>query len=542
MRKNTWWIALIALGALFWFVWSTSAVSFSFSAFSAQDPIGEKFADVHFFAPGNDYAGSFFWLPTQQILPSLQISLGADSRTCTKKVRWLYFGNARGTRLWPLDQQTLSGLIAIDSSYSGLSLAGWLYTSCTNASNTWALELYSVYGQINYTWKTKDFSISMGRRYDVPNNLVMTWAPLVSSVQYFNNQTPIGYIYDNIAGIGFIGGDLDLNAHTGIIASLNSGAYINNIFAFATGSTTTIVARTNGTSYTVGSAVTAWLGTLWRIAVLGNVLLSRGWLGVDDRRSVLGNPKQTSIVLSDKMNISNSINQLKRVASQLCRGKTVYDDTNWANAGEGVVCIGSPSDSFSDIDPVTINLADTNNYDGKTLVVYSKNVVVVENMPSDTALNIFIDKGNLLISPPSPAGSAFDKDGNYGGAITWLLLRGNIFINGLLYGDGGNVVPNKLYIHGKFASLNTALEPTQSRKDQIESLFNNATTTYGSELATGSFCGGNNCINFNNVFTRECQLNGMGSDGNVCNLTGDRFKDNPLIVIDTFIPTDLLSN
>ncbi len=540
MLKKTLWIALVAAGALAGLSSFTSGISFSFPAFSAQDPIGEKYAEAHFFAPGNDYAGSFFWLPTQQILPAVQVSLGANTRNCTKQVRGLYFSNARGARLWPLDQQTLNGLAAIDSSYTGLSLTGALYTSCTNPSNSGSLEIYSVYGQVNYTRKTKPLSLSMGRRYDVTNNMVLTGAPLVSSVQYFNNQTPIGYFYDNIAGIGFIGGELPLAAHTGIIASLNAGGYINSIFAFQTG-TTNVVAYTNGTSYALGGSITAGLGTLWRIAVLGNVLLSRGGLGVDDRRSVLGNPKETSIIVSDKMNISNSINQLKRTASTLCRGKTVYDETNWTNPSSGVVCIGDPDASFSEFDPVIIDLDNDTNYNGKTIVVYNKNVMLQNEMPDGVALNIFVDQGNLLIDSPSSITRTFDKDGNDGGSISGFYLRGNIFVNGLMYGATGTSVPYKVYIHGKFASLNTALEPTDARKSQIENLFNNATTTYGSSLAS-TYCNSGNCINFNNTFTWECQLNGRGTDGNLCNVTGDRFKENPLIVIDTIIPTVLLTN
>lgn len=284
--------------------------------------------------------------------------------------------------------------------------------------------------------------------------------------------------------------------------------------------------------------MTAGLDTLWRIAVLGNVLLSKGGLGVDDRRSILGNPnKSSAIVVSDKMNISNSINQLKRNASELCRGKRVYDYTNWRGVSASVICIGSVNDSFSEIDPVVIDPSVTSDYDGKTIIVYNKNVILRDNMPKTAALNLFVDRGNVLLRPSgNPLTSSFDKDGNYGGAVTGSYLRGNIFINGLMLGYAGSPLDHKLYIHGKFASLNTGLEPTTARKNQIENLFNNATSTYGTDLVT-NFCDGKNCVNFNNTFTWECQLNGQGTDGNVCNLTGDRFAFNPLVIIDTNIGT-----
>ncbi len=202
----------------------TSALDFSFGTFGPQDPIGQKFAEVNFFSAGNNYAGAFFWLPTQQILPAASLTLGGDSRTCTKQIRGLYFSNAWGARLWPLDLSSYSGLLAIDPSYSGLSLAGGLYTSCTTTGtlNTGSLDLYSLYGQLTYTWRGQDMTLSMGRRYDVDNNAVYSGGPLVSSIQYFNNQTPLGYFYDNVAGIGFVGGSLPTLAHTGIVNALNN--------------------------------------------------------------------------------------------------------------------------------------------------------------------------------------------------------------------------------------------------------------------------------------------------------------------------------
>gem|GEM_PF-4508962 len=45
---------------------------------------------------------------------------------------------------------------------------------------------------------------------------------------------------------------------------------------------------------------------------------------------MLGNPNQTSsIMVSDKMNIANSINQLKRNAANLCRGRVIYNESNY---------------------------------------------------------------------------------------------------------------------------------------------------------------------------------------------------------------------
>lgn len=540
MMKKLLGLGLVVVGALSAF---TSWLSFDFPSFGASDPIGSKFADAHFFTPGNNYAGSFFWLPTEQILPAVGITVGGDTRYCTKVVRGLYFSNAWGARLWPMDAQTYTGLLSLSADYSDLAMSGGLYTSCANPATSGNLELYSMYGQLNYTWKGKAFKITMGRRYNLTGNSMISGGPLVSSAQYFNNQTPLGYFYDNIAGVGFIGGLLPFDAHTGIVHLLNTGGYINSIFRFTTGSTSVLYAHTSGGDFTLTGAINAGLDTLWRIAVLGNVLLSKWGLGVDDRRSILGNPNQWSaIVVSDKMNISNSINQLKRNASALCRGKKVYDYTTWTSASENIICVGAPADDFTETDPVVIDLATTADYSDKTIIVYGKNVTLQGTMPASTSysLNLFIDRGNALIDEVTPT-VTFDKDGNLSGSITGTYIRGNLFINGLLLGEAGSAIAHKLYIHGKFASLNTGLEPTDARKDQINALFTNSYTTYGS-LLDSTFCGGNNCINFNNIFSWHCQLDGRGTDGNLCNVAGDRFKYNPFIVIDTNIATPLLGS
>lgn len=62
-----------------------------------------------------------------------------------------------------------------------------------------------------------------------------------------------------------------------------------------------------------------------------------------------------------------------------------------------------------------IDLADTADYVGKTLVVYGKNVILEGTMPqaTDITLNLFVDRGNIIMKDTT-AGVYFDKDGNLG--------------------------------------------------------------------------------------------------------------------------------
>jgi len=68
--------------------------------------------------------------------------------------------------------------------------------------------------------------------------------------------------------------------------------------------------------------------------------------------------------------------------------------------------------------------------------------------------------------------------------------------------DNPTGIVNKYYIHGRLASLNTALAPSQPRKTLINDIFG----TYGATLQ--------NYINFSNVFARQCLVNGY-SNGEV---------------------------
>ena len=130
--------------------------------------------------------------------------------------------------------------------------------------------------------------------------------------------------------------------------------------------------------------------------------------------------------------------------------------------------------------------------------MYGRNVVLSGTMPQDDtlALNLFVDRGNVLLSNPE-AGVYFDKDGNLGdgspgctsGATctTATYLRGNILINGLIFGESGTPVPHKVFIHGKFASLNAGLEPTVERSNQIQALFDNTYTSFGTDISS-TYC------------------------------------------------------
>ena len=121
----------------------------------------------------------------------------------------------------------------------------------------------------------------------------------------------------------------------------------------------------------------------------------------------------------------------------------------------------------------------------------------------------------------------------------WVYLRWNIFVNGLLMwwaaGDVPSGLVNKYYIHGRLASLNTALEPSAPRRNLVNDIFG---AWYGALLQS--------YINFSDIFSWQCLLNWYAADSNgtqtaqPCKVSNDAFKFNPLVLINTGVPSKLL--
>ncbi len=425
---------------------STLGFDLNFNGFSDGDPIKNKFSIVHYTLPDtatNNYQGSFFWLPSQQKLPAVQVTYNGIAKSCSKQVRGLYYTNAKGARLWPLDQQTLNWLKLLNSDYEDLQLEGGIYTTC---GASWSTDLYSLYGQVLFSsasaW-TGLGTLSAWFIYDAQNNSVKTAKWLYPSLQYFNNQTPLGYIYDNVAGIGFVWWQLSVWAHQAILWALEWGLSINQIFGFW-GNQNEIIATVSGQTFSINSWISAWLDTLWNISVLGNVLLSRGWLDVEDRQSILGNPSlSSSVVFSDIVNTSDILNALRKNSDALCRGQQKYwgegsyfdEDGSQGNLDEmwlenkNVLCFMNDREEENYMPwqrPLWIDLSNPSIYDGKEIIVKGRNVVLANSMPDDqSVLNLFVDNGNVYLhdggtfaqdvvsTTNSRIYTVFDKWGNY---------------------------------------------------------------------------------------------------------------------------------
>ena len=500
---------IITAGTIIWALYVLGSV-FSLTL-NFPDISSSSFADrlslVHFIAPGNNFVGSIFRLPTKSVSP-IKINIGSDSKTCTKQVRGLYFNSQRGKRLRPLDEDSLQLLRDQNPTYNTLSISGGLYTTCDSGNN------YGIFGKIDYDrWGIVTNTIVAGTKLEyAPNKMLVD---IANSLQYFDNKVPIGYIYDSYGGIGYVGGLV--TGHTNLIAYLNKGGSIQSGFIYS--GDTIISSHATDRETTIYSSGNAAMQTMRNLIIQGSVGLSKS-IEEKERISFLGNVNEKTIIYNGSdINSSTVINFAKQKAQSLCQGKQFNQALN---TNTNILC-------YENID-VTIDLTQPTNYEDKTIIVKNGNILLEGGMGNDyPPLDILIDKWLLYLPDPIIA-TGFDDQGfpSSPGINSWLYLKGNFIINGLLVaGNPGAEASfwHKLHLQGKITMLNTPTLPTQERKDQVEEIL--WTNTYKP------------WINLQNVFTWTCGLSGTGSDGSLC-ANDNIISTIPLVILNGNYPSNLL--
>jgi len=469
----------------------------------------DKFSLVHFTAPGNDFIGSIFRLPSKSVSPTtIAIQSWNNHKICTKLIRGLYFNSQRGKRLWPLDEDTLTLLQQQNASYYDLQMTGWLYTTCDSGNN------YGIFGAITYTrWWITSYVVA-GTKLNYPDNKII--ANMANSFQYFDNKVPIGYLYDSNGGIGYVGWSLTGDA--ALINYLNNGWSINSGFTY---SWDTIVSHNSNRTTTIESGNNA-METMRNLIIQWSVGVSKS-IDEKERLSLLGNFENKTVIYNGSdINSSTLINIAKQKSQQLCQGKELYLNTTLQTDPENIICIQNQD--------VTIDLGATTTYENKTIMVKSGNVILQWWMDtSSPGLDLFIDKGVLYL-PSNQFNTRQQFDTQWFPVANWinqwLYLKGNFIINGLIIGSWNSTFNHKLHLQGKITTLNTPLTPNQGRITQIENMFW-WSTAY------------NNFINLQNVFTRTCGLNGTGSDQTSCT-TGGIIATTPLVILNENYQSNLL--
>lgn len=499
---------VITLTIIVWAIYAIgNTLRLNFPNINVQS-FGSKFSLVHFVAPGNNFVGSLFRLPSKSVTgTTISMDGTAQIKTCTKQIRGIYFNSQRGKRLRPIDQETRQLLIQQNPTYENLIIEWWLYTSCEQTP-------YSIFGSIKYTRWGKESYIVAGTKLMYNENKTNIW--FAKSFQYFDNKVPIGYIYDSNGGIGFVG--WSLTGHEALINFLNNGWSINSGFTY---SWSTIISNTWSRTTTIESWNNA-METMWNLIIQWSVGLSKS-ITEAERLSLLGNFQNKTVIYNGSdINSSTLINIAKQKAQALCQGKTPYTDTTLNTDTENILCIQNHD--------LTIDLSNTPTYANKTIIIKSGNVILQNSMDIiSPALDLFVDKGRLYLPRDPFARQSFNNQwfpDNSNGTTSWLYLKWNFIINGLMLPTAGTTWFNhKLHLQGKITLLNTPLEASTGKISQITDMF-----------WSDSY---NNFINLQKVFTRTCRLDWTSNDGTPCS-TEWIIATTPLVIVNGNYPSNIL--
>jgi len=505
-------IWIIIFNILNWNIFSWGILKFSWLT---QQSLMSKFSEIHFNSPWNDFGWWIFWLWTTS--KSQTIKASWVTKTCVKQLKWIYYNAARWWRLRPLDQESLDLLSWSWIWYSNLSIEEWwLYTACD--WNTTG-EKYGIYWSIKYNRaSTVSYIIAWVKLNYNTNDYTSEFA---NNFQYFNNQTPLWYIWDSVWWIWFIGWSISWDEN--LLNYLNTGS-INDIFDLSWWNITY-----SGSSISQGT----WIAqdTMRNILIQGNVILSKA-IDVYEKKAFLGNLwKKTVLLNSADINSASIINKAKKNAEALCKGKTYFvtpSIATLATSTDSVLC-------YKNIDLVIDLARDSSKYKNKTIIMKNGNVSLKNSMTwSSPAIDLFIDWWNLYIQNTPENKENFNNQWystttnitnsgilikwNY--IINWLL----IWINDSSITFSPTTINSKFHLLWKTVILNSPTLPSEWRITQITELLWNSFVTW---------------INLENVFYRQCWLSWIANDWTIC--SGDSsVTTTPFVLLNEKFPSKIL--
>lgn len=468
-----------------------------------QTPI--HISEVHFFAAGNDFGWSIMWL--SPIVLDIPQDIDADGQfiTCQQQLRWLYYNNQRGQRLYPLDLQTAQYLETFDNTYENLAMTWWLYSQCT-----WTgIDIQTIVWQIVYDHNGTQTELFAWLEYIYNTNIRQY--PLRNSLQYFSGN-PLWYIYDSAGGIGFVGWLFD--QHEVVLWFIEDDESIQTIFT-QSGDTVygywSPVITVNDTQWTTG----------WQIAIQGILAATKSIDAI--QTDALIQEYNSMAISTTAFTTADIFNQQRKRMYQQCQWRTqatsIEDD-------DTVLCINYPN--YSPTQQFTINLA-SSSYADKTIFIKNADIHLYGTMEYTSApLNVFIDNGNIVWHTDSVELIDFDNIGNpiaEPGVSQWLFLRGNFFIDGLFVPAGWSF-SHKTYVHGKLISLHAPDTATIAKQNHIITKFWSGLEDY---------------ISLQEVFAWRCNIaTNTATDGTSCSSLVDTYALAPLVVIDRYFPSILL--
>jgi len=190
-------IFLTLIVALIWLSIShATTLSFPSGLTTAFPGIDQQYSTVNFNVQ-NAFNGIFLWRANKTLTTPVTVTIGSTTISgCTQQLQGLYYNNQRWFRLRPIDQNTLTGMQAIDPSYNALSLTGWLFTNCSGVSSQ------NVYGALGHVRGGHIYRILGGVGFDFANK---TWTNVASWSWTKLWSANTGRLFDSQWAIGQFG-------------------------------------------------------------------------------------------------------------------------------------------------------------------------------------------------------------------------------------------------------------------------------------------------------------------------------------------------
>ena len=341
-----------------------------------KNELEKSIIPIHFADNWNDFGwffyfsnglGGYTWTDINNIgdyLYDVEVgtSRGAgEYYQCSRQVMWFYYNAERWERLWPLDQETRSGVNAIKL----LQTEWWLYTRCEDPKYLDALRACeNLANQPNPTVDYKECKDEVNRTYKSDGNwyyweiaqtypknsnqkfYLAVWvgyntgtkfvtisgnSKLIPTFIRFENKYPVWFIYDHNWGVGFVWCKINNLSGTSLKILLNnikSPGYLEDLFYY---DETESKIKYNKTDVDVECSTVTWDQLIW--IVIEWIV----WLWEENNKNnldIILNEKDKKMQYFSTARINNKtlINYAKKKSTILCR---------WNSNADDVICWGS---------------------------------------------------------------------------------------------------------------------------------------------------------------------------------------------------------
>ena len=421
---------------------------------------------------------------------------------CGIQVQGVYYANPIGLRILPLSQTDKEFLNKLDSNYSAVSVSGGLYTHCVGDKN---IDYNSIFWYVK--WYSSKFSLKnslyVGYKVSLTN---IDLSNFVNAVGYVWWTKFVGWIYDSVAGAGFMGGMFTgaqiqyAKAVLSRMMDLSDKPIDKNLALVGDKlkvlNTSYEISTNNVLINIIGNILVNWVA--WLSNYQNNISDAFSFILPDrskaditkanyrkyykDILSRLGGRGKVLLLKSKLYTPNLVINRIRKNVASLCRGRWRYQPDSNSN----INCI--------DAQNTTVNIDLSQYSNGSYIIVKNWNLMLNGSVNSNFHYNIFVDQWKLILSNNLVA---------YNNSAYWeaVVLKGNYVVNGIIEGNWpGGVFEHQLIIKGRLLSLNTLAVPTQKRIALVKN------------IVRDSSIGANN-INLNDIFSWQLEIDGKWTDG-----------------------------